>query len=136
MALGDLDSDQPASDDAENSSDGSIASSQESADAGDGAASAGGDSGEGSVQAEPKSDDEILRKRTLQLGEVPSPSTAEDESSSSEQEELPDSQVSNGWLGKAINHVTRVAKAEQEQKALQERVASCTRVAKETPTRW
>ena len=58
------------------------------------------------------SQDSLLSKDTLLLGQEPSPSTPMDTASESEEE--PDSQVSSGWLGKAYNHESREAKSREE----------------------
>lgn len=107
--------------------------SSKASDAESGEEESGSDGGDESnaEEARPPPDDKasILKQRTLILGELPTPSTPVDESSS--EERLPDSQVSSGWLGQAYNRESRRAHLEKEQKQKQLIRESNQRLAKE-----
>lgn len=69
--------------------------------------------------------DSIVRKRTLTLGEEPTPSTPLDPPS---EDEFQCSQVSNGWLGKAYNEESRQNKTRQIMEDNKKRMAKeCTK---------
>ena len=66
------------------------------------------------------SQDSLLSKETLLLGQQPTPETPMDTSSESEEE--PDSQVSSGWLGKAYNQESREVKAREDKEHAMKRL--------------
>lgn len=66
------------------------------------------------------SQDSLLSKETLLLGQEPSPSTPMDTASESEEE--PDSQVSSGWMGKAYNRESREVKAREDKEHAMKRL--------------
>ena len=66
------------------------------------------------------SQDSLLSKETLLLGQEPSPSTPMDTASESEEE--PDSQVSSGWLGKVYNRESGEAKAREDKEHAMKRL--------------
>ena len=66
------------------------------------------------------SQDSLLSKETLLLGEEPSSATPMDTASESEEE--PDSQVSSGWMGKAYNRESRQVKAREDKEHAMKRL--------------
>ena len=66
----------------------------------------------------PSSPDSILSKKTMLLGDTPSPSTESDSSS-----HFQCSQVSTGWLGRAYNQSSRAAKKHEDKELNMKRVA-------------